>query len=204
MELRQEQWDDALEIVRSSVAVAPKTAPKMVKGLCKSLRLWDLLLDLEESLGTVQTTKDAYNRAIDQKVATPLHILNYATFLTEHKYFEESFTAYERGIDIFPFPGVKVLWKAYLEGFLKRYSSQKLERARDLFQRCLEACPPEDSVDFLMTGKCEEEHGLTKRALAVYRDMCDKVPKDQKYTAYQLFSAKRTKYLDLTATHDTF
>ncbi len=209
LELRQEAWDNALDIIRSSVVLPPTTqerpVPKTVRGLAKSLRLWDLLLDLEESLGTVQTTKDAYSRAIEQRVATPLHILNYASFLTEHKYFEESFSAYERGIELFQFPGVKVIWKAYLEGFLKRYGGTKVERARDLFYRCLEECPPEECTEFfLMNGKFEEEHGLTKRALGVYRDMCHKVPPDEKYTSYQLFIVKTIKYMGQTATRDIY
>ncbi|KAL3907217.1 MAG: hypothetical protein SGILL_008960, partial [Bacillariaceae sp.] len=204
LELKGEAWDSALDIARSSVVVPPN-APKWMRGISKCIRLWDLLLDLEESLGTVQTTKDAYSRAIEQKVATPLHILNCATFLTEQKYFEESFSAYERGIELFQFPGVKVIWKSYLDSFLKRYGDTKVERTRDLFQRCLEACPPEDSTEFfLLNGKFEEEHGLTKRALGVYRQMCKKVPADEKYSAYQLFIAKTAKYLGQTATRDIY
>jgi len=209
LELRNENWDSALDIIRSSVVIPPSTAerpiPKMVRGLPKSLRLWDLLLDLEESLGTLQTTKDAYNRAIQQRVATPLHILNFASFLTEHKYFEESFSAYERGIEMFQFPGVKAIWKAYLEAFLERYGGTKVERARELFHRCIETCPPEESAPFfLMNGKFEEEHGLSKRALGVYRDMCKRVPAEDKYTAYQLFITKTIKFLGQTATRDIY
>jgi pre-mRNA-splicing factor SYF1 len=55
-----------------------------------------------------------------------------------------------------------------------------------------------------MNGKFEEEHGLTKRALGVYRQMCQKVPADEKYTAYQLFIAKTAKYLGQTATRDIY
>jgi len=204
LELRQESWDDAMDIIRASVVV-PHFAPKWTRGLKKSLRLWDLLLDLEESLGTMQTAKDAYGRAIEQKVATPLHILNFATFLKEQKYFEESFSAYERGIELFQFPGVKLIWKAYVYSFLERYGGTKLERSRDLFQRCLDACPPEDSTEFfLMNGKFEEEHGLTKRALGVYKQMCKTVPGEDKYTAYQLFITKTAKYLGQTATRDIY
>lgn len=204
LELREEKWNEALDIIRSSVIVPPN-APKWTRGLAKSIRLWDLLLDLEESLGTVQSTKDAYNRGIEQKIATPLHILNYASFLAEQKYFEESFSAYERGIELFTFPGVKLIWKAYLESFLKRYGGSKVERTRDLFQRCLDACPPEDSTEFfLMNGKFEEEHGLVKRALGVYQQMCQKVPAEEKYTAYQLFIAKTAKFLGQTATRDIY
>eukprot|EP00980_Cylindrotheca_fusiformis_P012571 scaffold3084_cov144-Cylindrotheca_fusiformis.AAC.19 len=204
LELRQENWDQALEIIRRSVVVPPN-APRTAKGLVKSLRLWDLLLDLEESLGTMQSTKDAYNRAIEKKVATPMHILNFANFLTEQKYFEESFAAYERGVDMFNFPGVKVIWKAYLEGFTKRYGGEKLERTRDLYHRCLEACPPEECSEFfLMNGEFEEEHGLTKRALGVYNQMCKKVPASEKYTAYELFIAKTIKFMGQTAARDVY
>ena len=203
LELRKEQWDEALSLARQSVASGSGGSKK----LTKSLRLWDLLLDLEESLGTVQTTKDAYNRAIEIKAATAQHILNFANFLTEHKYFEEAFTAYERGVELFPFPhaGAKLIWKAYAKGFLERYKGTKVERTRDMFERCLEKCPPELCSEFyLMNGQFEEEFGLTKRALSVYRSMCDKVPKEEKLTAYKLFIAKTKKYLGVTATRDIY
>jgi len=204
LELRQEAWDNALDIIRASVVVPP-FAPKWVRGLKKSLRIWDLLLDLEESLGTTQTTKDAYGKAINDKVATPLHILNFATFLTEQKYFEESFSAYERGIELFQFPGVKVIWKSYIDSFLERYGGTKVARTRDLFQRCLDGCPPEESTEFfLMNGHFEEKHGLTKRALSVYKRMCQTVPGKDKYTAYQLFVTKTANYLGQTATRDIY
>ena len=47
--------------------------------------------DLEESLGTVESTKAIYNRIIDLKIATPQIIINYALFLEENHYFEEAF-----------------------------------------------------------------------------------------------------------------
>jgi pre-mRNA-splicing factor SYF1 len=166
-----------------------------------------LLLDLEESLGTVTTTKDSYNRAMELKVATPMHIINFCAFLTDQKYFEESFTAYEHGIELFAFPhaSAKLLWKNYLTAFVDRYGGSKMERARDLFQRCLEACPAEESSEFFMLhGALEEEYGLTKRALGVYRNMCHRVPPDEKYTAYQLFIAKTIQYMGVPATRDIY
>ena len=207
LELRNEKWDDALAIARGAVAPVNRANGNKALNLTKSLRLWDLLLDLEESLGTVQTTKDAYNRALEIKVATPMHIMNFSSFLAEHKYFEESFTVYERGVELFafPHPGAKLLWKSYIEAFLKRYKGVKIERVRDLFQRCLETCPPEESSEFfMMNGEFEEEYGLTKRALSVYSAMCQKVPAMEKFTAYQLYIAKTTKYLGLTATRDIY
>ena len=208
LELRQEKWDEALGLARQSVApVGKKIRPKYLPNLTKSLRLWDLLLDLEESLGTIQTTKDAYNRALEVKAATVQHVLNFTSFLTEHNYFEESFAAYERGVELFAFPhaGAKLLWKDYLKAFVDRYKGTKVERTRDLFRRCLERCPAEECSEFyMMNGKFEEEYGLTKRALSVFREMCQKVPRKEKLTAYQLCIAKTTKYLGATASRDIY
>ena len=67
--------------------------------------------DLEESLGTLQvrhidivfevlcapsqTTRAVYNRIIDLKIATPQVIINFAGFLEESNYFEESFKVHD-------------------------------------------------------------------------------------------------------------
>jgi pre-mRNA-splicing factor SYF1 len=50
--------------------------------------------------------------------------------------------AYEKGIALFKWPNVFDIWNTYLSKFLKRYGGAKLERARDLFEQCLENCPP--------------------------------------------------------------
>jgi pre-mRNA-splicing factor SYF1 len=52
------------------------------------------------------------------------------------------FQAYEKGIALFKWPNVYDIWNTYLTKFLKRYGGTKLERARDLFEQCLEKCPP--------------------------------------------------------------
>mmetsp|Transcript_1297 Transcript_1297/g.1970 ORF Transcript_1297/g.1970 Transcript_1297/m.1970 type:complete len:1054 (+) Transcript_1297:27-3188(+) len=218
-ELRHEQWDSALSLARQAVAspmssqtknTKQKYKKKRVKPLSQSLKLWDLLLDLEESLGTVQTTKDSYNRAMELKVATTMHIYNFASFLQDKKYWEDSFTVLERGLDLFPqFPSAKLLWKFYLETFLKRYEGTKVERVRELFRRCLDpsTCPAEECAEFfLLQGEFEEQYGLVKRALQVYRTMCGQVPPNTKeqYTAYQLYATKTTQYLGKTATRDVY
>ena len=59
--------------------------------LFRSLKVWSMYADLEESLGTVESTKAVYNRIIDLKIATPQIIINYALFLEENNYFEEAF-----------------------------------------------------------------------------------------------------------------
>ena len=52
-----------------------------------------MFADLEESFGDYTSTKLVYDRIIDLKIATPQIILNFALFLEENQYFEESFKA---------------------------------------------------------------------------------------------------------------
>ena len=59
--------------------------------------------------------------------------------LQEHKYWEESFQVYERGIALFKWPHVRDIWRAYLSQFVERYGGAKLERARDLFRQALDS-----------------------------------------------------------------
>jgi tetratricopeptide (TPR) repeat protein len=208
LELRHEQWDEALSLARQAVAGRTSSSllpAKVAQGLVRSPQLWDLLLDLEESLGTVATTRDSYHRAMELQVATPLHILNFCSYLKDRKYWEESFAAYERGLAMFRFPASKVLWMSYLQSFLERYGGTQIERVRDLFDRCLEDCPPEDCSEFfLLQGDFEETHGLTRRALGVYRTMCQRVPPSETLRAYRLFVAKTSQYLGIPATRSVY
>ena len=59
--------------------------------LYRSTKLWTFYVDLEESLGTMESTKACYDQIIDLRIATPQIILNYAVFLQESKYWEDSF-----------------------------------------------------------------------------------------------------------------
>ena len=43
------------------------------------------------SLGTLESTKAVYESILDLRIATPQIVLNYATFMTENKFFEEAF-----------------------------------------------------------------------------------------------------------------
>lgn len=90
--------------------------------------------------------------------------MNYGIFLEENNHFEEAFKAYEKGVALFKWPHVYDIWNTYLMKFIKRYvrmkilfnfntkqftfchflkGGKKLERVRDLFEQCLESCPPE-------------------------------------------------------------
>ena len=49
--------------------------------LYRSLKLWSFYCDLEESLGTPESTKAVYSSILDLRIATPQIVLNYAEFL---------------------------------------------------------------------------------------------------------------------------
>lgn len=108
MELRHENFEKALALSRSGTEVPYKkrsrdeeVGMKVQDRLYRSSKLWSLRLDLEESLGTPASIRDAYTKAMDMKVVTAQMILNYASFLKENNYFEDAFKAYERGISLF-------------------------------------------------------------------------------------------------------
>lgn len=61
------------------------------RALHRSLRVWMLYVDLEESLGTFDSVRAVYDRILDLRIATPQIIINYAMFLEENKYWEEAF-----------------------------------------------------------------------------------------------------------------
>src|SRR5256885_11904085 len=58
-------------------------------------------------------------------------------FRSEHKYFEDSFRVYQRGVELLKYPVAFEIWNIYLSKFLARYGSSKLERARDLFEQAV-------------------------------------------------------------------
>lgn len=49
--------------------------------LYRSTKLWLFYCDLEESLGTIESTRAVYDKILELRIATPQTILNYALFL---------------------------------------------------------------------------------------------------------------------------
>lgn len=86
-----------MRLLRRATALPPKRgsyfddSEKVQHRVYRSLRLWSLYADIEESMGTVESCKAIYERLIDLRIATPQIIINYALFLEENKYFEDAF-----------------------------------------------------------------------------------------------------------------
>ncbi|KAH8045845.1 hypothetical protein JL722_14001 [Aureococcus anophagefferens] len=83
MELRGGHHDAALDVARRAC-------------------VWALYLDLEESLGTLEEARAAYDRCLELKVATPAIVLNYARMLDDAGY--HGAPGATRGVALFRWP----------------------------------------------------------------------------------------------------
>ncbi|CAA7025986.1 unnamed protein product [Microthlaspi erraticum] len=214
MELRHKNFKGALELMRRATAVPTAEVRRKVAAdgnepvqmkLHRSLRLWSFYVDLEESLGTLASTKAVYEKILDLRIATPQIILNYAYLLEENKYFEDAFKVYERGVKIFKYPHVKDIWVTYLTKFVKRYGRTKLERARELFEHAV-SMAPSDAVRtlYLQYAKLEEDYGLAKRAMKVYEEATKKVPEAQKLEMYSIYISRAAEIFGVPRTREIY
>ncbi|GAA5954628.1 hypothetical protein JCM10213_002934, partial [Rhodosporidiobolus nylandii] len=213
MEVRNDNYDEAIKVMQRAAAI-PKNWKNISfhdeslspqQRLFKSLKLWSFYVDLEESIGTVESTKAVYDRLFELKIANAQVVINYANFLEENEYWEESFKVYERGTDLFTYPIVFEIWNAYLSKFIKRYGGTKLERARDLFEQALGTCPPKYAKAlFLLYGQLEEEHGLAKRAMAVYERATKGVEAKDRFEMYTYYISRATSFFGLPATRPIY
>ena len=213
MELKHECFDEALAVMQQAVteptssmkrrkakaAAMGKTAisgkrededadptGSVADRLYRSVKVWSLYLDLEESLGSVESCRAAYDRAMELKVITPQMVLNYASFLEENNFFEDSFRVYERAVAMFGYPHVKPIWVTYMDKFTARYGGSKLERLRDLFEQAVKGVPEEDASEFFIKyAKAEEEYGLARHAMAVYDRATKAVPESERADMYR-------------------
>ncbi|KAF2879813.1 hypothetical protein ILUMI_26340 [Ignelater luminosus] len=211
MEIRNECYDEALKLMhKATVLPSRKVAyhddtETVQARLYKSLKLWSMYADLEESFGTFKSCKAVYDRIIDLKIATPQIIINYGMFLEEHNYFEEAFRAYEKGISLFKWPNVYDIWNTYLTKFLKRYGGSKLERARDLFEQCLENCPSKFAKPlYLLYAKLEEEHGMARHAMAVYERATNAVPTEEMFDIFNIYIKKAAEIYGIPKTRQIY
>jgi len=139
------------------------------------------------------------------KVTTPSIILNYAALLEEKKFFEEAFRVYEKGIGQFEYPHVYPIWLQYFQKFISRYAGTKLERTRDLFEQAVEKAPAKEGKQlYLLYAKFEEEHGLARRAMAVYDRACKAaLPKDR-FELYCIYINRCEEFFGVTKTREIY
>ena len=145
MLIEKRYYSDALLVIKQAL-FSKKIPGEISECLSTSLTLWTFYIDLEKNLGTFETINEAYKRMLNLKVITPSVLINYASYLEENKYFEESFKVYETGISLFTWPSLYEIWLLYLEKFVERYQGDYIERTRDLFEKALEMIPKEVKI----------------------------------------------------------
>ncbi|XP_072382235.1 pre-mRNA-splicing factor syf1 homolog [Diabrotica undecimpunctata] len=211
MEIRNENYDEALRLMhKATVMPSRKVAyhddtETVQSRLYKSLKVWSMYADLEESFGTFKSCKAIYDKIIDLKIATPQIIINYGIFLEENNYFEEAFRAYEKGISLFKWPNVYDIWNTYLTKFLTRYGGSKLERARDLFEQCLDGCPQQFAKHlYLLYAKLEEEHGMARHAMAVYERSTKAVPEQEMFDVFNIYIKRAAEIYGIPKTRQIY
>lgn len=211
MEIRNDNHEAALKLMHRATAPPPRRVAyhddkePVQARVHRSLKVWSMYADLEESFGTFKSCKAVYDRIIDLKIATPQIIINYGLFLEEHNYFEEAFRAYEKGISLFKWPNVYDIWNTYLTKFLNRYGGTKLERARDLFEQCLDGCPEKFAKPlYLLYAKLEEEHGMARHAMAVYERATQAVPAEEQFHVYSIYVKRAAEIYGVPKTRQIY
>lgn len=210
MELRNENFDQAVAVMAKATQ-APKrsTVDYFDENLSpqqrvhKSWKLWSFYVDLVESVGTLEETRQIYERIFELRIATPQTVVNYANLLEENNYFEESFKIYERGLDLFNYPVAFELWNLYLTKAVDRKIS--IERLRDLFEQALDGCPPKFAkVLYLMYGNLEEDRGLARHAMRIYERATRAVSDEDRFEMFDFYITKSASNFGLTSTRPIY
>ncbi|KAK2093546.1 Pre-mRNA-splicing factor SYF1 [Saguinus oedipus] len=90
LQLWQENYDKALRLLRKATAL-PACRAEYFDGSEPVQNC--VYKSLKDSISTFQSTKAVYDRILDLRISTPQIVINYAMFLEERKYFDESFKA---------------------------------------------------------------------------------------------------------------
>ncbi|KAL8427271.1 hypothetical protein Efla_002709 [Eimeria flavescens] len=206
MHLRHDMYKQALMLVRQAISRPKNPAIKGAQNrLFRSVKLWALAADCEEMFGTMETVRACYDKMFQLKVITPQLVINYAHYLEECGYYEESFRAYERGVAAFHWPHVNAIWLMYLTKFVSRYRSSKLERARELFQQATADVPPKYAKNiFLLYAKLEETYGLAKHALAIYSAATKAVLPEEQLDMFCVYIARTSELFGVARTRKIF
>ncbi|KAH8493616.1 hypothetical protein H0E87_020396 [Populus deltoides] len=101
---------NARVIFEKAVQVNYKTVDNLAGAWCEWAEMEIRHQNFKGALELLSPLEAIYERIVDLRIATPQIIINYAWLLQEHKYFEDAFKVYERGVRIFKHPRVKDIW----------------------------------------------------------------------------------------------
>lgn len=118
---------------------------------------------------------------------------------------------------MFPWPHKYEIWLQYLTMVVKRFRDTKVERVRDLFQKCLRSLPEsgklqkkgrvkdEGKIFYIIYADFEEKYGLASHAMKIYdRALKDITDQDVKFQIFNLYLAKTAKHYGVTHSRQLF
>lgn len=196
LELTNEHYESALSILHRA------TDDKRTNGSSGSSQLWSLAIDVEWSMNGSShpsLVKQLFEKCLVSRSCCMQHILAYTTFLEGLKRYDEMFRVYERGINQVGWPHCSTFWLFYIHKFISLYGGKRRERARDLFEDALKDAPPKEAMPiFILYAKFEEDFGLMKRAMDIYKRAADICQNDEIFhvwvaSACRLFGASKTR-----------
>ncbi|PPD82503.1 hypothetical protein GOBAR_DD20555 [Gossypium barbadense] len=194
MELRHKNFKGALELMRRATAepsvevkrrvAADGNEPVQMK-LHKSLRLWTFYVDLEESLGTLESTRAVYERILDLRIATPQIIINYAFLLEapadavkplylQYAKLEEDYGLAKRAMKVYDQATKAVpnhekldMYEIYIARAAEIFGVPK---TREIYEQAIQSGLPDKDVKTMCLKYAELEKSLGEidRARAIY------------------------------------
>lgn len=182
----------------------------------KSYRVWAFLADLRESLGSVEESLQVHERMLDSGIATVQSLANAVSYLESKRLFEQAFRLLDRGTKTLSWPHSKPIWVLYLRSFVRRYGSQKVERARDLFETAIrEATTAKKSRHgaeinqfvrtlYLMYIEFEERHGLARRSMLLHQRAAKSAVPEHQAAMYRLFVVKACELFGVTRAREVY
>lgn len=212
MELRHSDIATAIKVLKVATSTTPENEPISYTDasvspqlrIFKSIRIWSFYLDLVESSGNLPATCSLYERVLQLKIATPLIIINYASFLEDNHRFEDAFKVYEKGLAIFKYPIAYEIWSIYLNKAIAR--GIHVERVRDLFDTCLETLPSEFLKPIVVLySNFEFSKGSVKKSLRLLDNALDKLANaDDKVEVLNLLISRTVEYSGLVSTRPIY
>lgn len=214
MHLRHRNYESALQIMEHACTAnrpskrksKDQDAPKSTgPSLFNNLKCWSLYLDLMVALGKNEQARAGYERVMELKIATPQIVLNYAKFLQDQNYYEDSYRVYERALQIFPWPHAHELWCAYLYSIISRYAECKVDRIRDLFEQVLKGVPQKQAkLFFYMYADFEENFGLLNHAMQIYDRASKELTKEDIYEVLNVSIAMTSEFYGVSRTREMY
>jgi len=195
-ELDQKEPQNAIEVLMQSID------DSRIKNFAGLSEIWSLLLDLHISFSMPSVTIKFFERCIVSKAATIRHILTYANFLENRGTIDEMFRVYEIGIKLAGWPNSNVIWFRYLHKFINAYGSSKRERIRDLFEEALKNATPEFLLQlYVMYAYFEEQYGMIRFAMDIYKRAADHLPSDE---IISVWISSSCRFLGVSKTRDIY